>query len=93
MNNLQFERAHMGLSLAFHIVFAAVGNAMPVMMAIAEGLHLRNRNPVFSLLLPLCYLLDPPRPSVQSIPPRLRIPLRLRVPRVLALKSPLGSLC
>src|SRR5258705_13440259 len=47
MNNLQFARAQMGLSLAFHIVFAAVGIAMPVMMAIAEGLHLRNHNPVY----------------------------------------------
>src|SRR3977135_2913454 len=47
MNNLQFARAQMGLSLAFHIVFAAVGIAMPVMMAIAEGLHLRTQNPVF----------------------------------------------
>jgi cytochrome d ubiquinol oxidase subunit I len=47
MTDLQFARAQMGMSLAFHIIFAAVGIAMPVMMAIAEGLHLRKPNPVY----------------------------------------------
>ena len=47
MTDLQFARAQMGMSLAFHIIFAAVGMAMPVMMAIAEGLHLRRPNPVY----------------------------------------------
>src|SRR5436190_22659770 len=47
MTDLQFARAQMGMSLAFHIIFAAVGIAMPVMMAIAEGLHLRRPNPVY----------------------------------------------
>jgi len=37
----------MGMSLAFHIIFAAIGICMPVLMAIAEGLHLRTRNPVY----------------------------------------------
>src|SRR5690606_1968749 len=36
----------MGMSLAFHIVFATVGIGMPVLMAIAEGLHLRRGDPV-----------------------------------------------
>ena len=36
----------MGLSLAFHIIFATVGIGMPLLMAIAEGLHLRRKNPV-----------------------------------------------
>lgn len=47
MNDLFFARAQMGVSLAFHIIFATVGIGMPVLMAIAEGLHLRNRNPVY----------------------------------------------
>src|SRR5206468_3460930 len=42
MTDLQFARAQMGMSLAFHIIFATVGIGMPVLMAIAEGLHLRT---------------------------------------------------
>ncbi len=37
----------MGMSLAFHIVFAALGVGLPVLMAISEGLYLRTRRPVF----------------------------------------------
>ena len=37
----------MGMSLAFHIIFAAVGIGMPVLMAIAEGLHLRRPKPIY----------------------------------------------
>lgn len=37
----------MGMSLAFHIIFASVGIGMPVLMAIAEGLSLRKKNPVY----------------------------------------------
>ena len=37
----------MGLSLAFHIVFAVIGMAMPVMMVVAEALWLRSRNPTY----------------------------------------------
>src|SRR6266852_4609243 len=37
----------MGMSLAFHIVFAALGIGLPVLMAISEGLYLRRRRPVF----------------------------------------------
>ena len=36
MTDLQFARAQMGMSLAFHIIFATVGIGMPVLMAIAE---------------------------------------------------------
>ncbi|MHB0949002.1 MAG: cytochrome ubiquinol oxidase subunit I [Gemmatimonadaceae bacterium] len=36
MSNLMAARAQMGMSLAFHIVFAAIGVAMPVLMVIAE---------------------------------------------------------
>jgi cytochrome d ubiquinol oxidase subunit I len=37
----------MALSLAFHIVFATAGMGMPVLMTIAEGLHLKTRNPLY----------------------------------------------
>jgi cytochrome d ubiquinol oxidase subunit I len=37
----------MGMSLAFHIVFAVLGIGLPVLMAISEGLFLRTRRPVF----------------------------------------------
>ncbi len=37
----------MGLSLAFHIVFAVIGMAMPVMMVVAEGLWLRTGQQVY----------------------------------------------
>ena len=47
MTDLDFARAQMGMSLAFHIIFAAAGIGMPVLMAIAEGLHLRRPNPVY----------------------------------------------
>jgi cytochrome d ubiquinol oxidase subunit I len=36
MEPLDYARAQMGLSLAFHIVFAAVGVALPVLLVIAE---------------------------------------------------------
>jgi len=42
-----FARSQMAVSLAFHIVFAAVGVGMPLLMAIAEGLYLRSREPVY----------------------------------------------
>lgn len=37
----------MGMSLGFHIIFAAIGIALPVLMAIAEGIYLRNGRSVF----------------------------------------------
>jgi cytochrome d ubiquinol oxidase subunit I len=37
-------RASLGVSLAFHIIFAAVGIGLPLMFCIAEGLGLRNRD-------------------------------------------------
>src|SRR5918995_4754894 len=41
--DLLYARWQMGLSLAFHIVFAVIGMAMPVMMVIAEAAWLRTR--------------------------------------------------
>jgi cytochrome d ubiquinol oxidase subunit I len=42
MSDLFAARAQMGSSLAFHIVFAALGMGMPVAMLVAEGLWLRS---------------------------------------------------
>ena len=36
MSDLAAARVQMGMSLAFHIVFAVVGIAMPVLMVVAE---------------------------------------------------------
>src|SRR5207245_9464612 len=36
MSDLLAARSQMGVSLAFHIIFAVVGIAMPVMMVVAE---------------------------------------------------------
>lgn len=47
MSDLAAARAQMTLSLAFHILFAVAGMAMPVLMAIAEALHLRTRDPLY----------------------------------------------
>jgi cytochrome d ubiquinol oxidase subunit I len=47
VNDFLFARAQMGMSLGFHIIFAALGIGLPVLMAISEGLYLRTRRPVF----------------------------------------------
>src|SRR5450432_4513326 len=47
MNDFLFARAQMGMSLGFHIIFAAVGIGMPVLMTISEGLYLRTGRPVY----------------------------------------------
>src|SRR5947209_4125241 len=51
MSDLLFARSQMAMSLAFHIVFAALGIGMPLLMAIAEGMYLRTKQPVY---LDLC---------------------------------------
>jgi cytochrome d ubiquinol oxidase subunit I len=47
MSAFFFARSQMAMSLAFHIVFAALGIGMPLLMAIAEGMYLRTRQPVY----------------------------------------------
>lgn len=42
MDDLLFARLQMAVSLGFHIVFAAIGMAMPVLMVLAEWRHLRT---------------------------------------------------
>jgi cytochrome d ubiquinol oxidase subunit I len=43
MDTLTAARGQMEMSLAFHMIFAALGIAMPLLMVIAEGLWLRTR--------------------------------------------------
>ena len=50
MTDLLAARAQMAMSLAFHIIFAAVGIAMPMLMVIAEGLWLKTREEVYLTL-------------------------------------------
>jgi len=47
MSDFFFARSQMAMSLAFHIVFAALGIGMPLLMAIAEGMYLRTRQAVY----------------------------------------------
>jgi len=44
MSDLEFARSQMAMSLAFHIVFAALGVALPLFMVIAEWRFLRTRD-------------------------------------------------
>lgn len=47
MSDLFAARFQMGMSLAFHIVFAVIGIGMPVLMVVAERRWHRTRDPVF----------------------------------------------
>src|ERR1700761_5049365 len=50
MSDLLSARSQMGLSLAFHIIFAVIGVSFPLMMTIAELQWLRTREPVYQVL-------------------------------------------
>src|SRR5260370_27667407 len=50
MQDLLTARAQMGMALAFHIVFACVGVAMPLMRAIAEWRYLRTGDEAYYTL-------------------------------------------
>jgi cytochrome bd ubiquinol oxidase subunit I len=47
MNDLFFARSQMGMSLAFHILFAVIGMAMPLLMAVSEGCYLWTKRPIY----------------------------------------------
>ena len=47
MNDFFLARSQMAMSLAFHIVFAALGIGMPMLMVMAEGAYLRTKQPVY----------------------------------------------
>src|SRR5438270_9060695 len=44
MSDLLAARAQMGTSLAFHIIFAALGVGLPLLLCVAEGLALRHKD-------------------------------------------------
>ena len=48
MTDLLAARLGMALSLGFHILFAAAGIAMPLLMVIAEWRWLHSRDPISS---------------------------------------------
>lgn len=50
MPNLLAARAQMGTSLAFHIIFAALGVGLPLLICISEGLALRRKDAVWMAL-------------------------------------------
>src|SRR5690349_13589417 len=45
MDSLTAARLQMALSLAFHMIFAAVGIGLPLLLVIVEGLWLRTGKP------------------------------------------------
>src|SRR5258706_2688290 len=47
----RFARSQMAMLVDFHIVFAGLGIGMPLLMAFAEGMYLRTKQPVY---LDLC---------------------------------------
>jgi cytochrome bd ubiquinol oxidase subunit I len=50
MTDLIAARSQMAMSLGFHIVFAAIGIAMPLMMTIAEWKWLRTADKIYLTL-------------------------------------------
>src|SRR4051812_39428362 len=50
ISHLSAGRAQMGTSLAFHLTFALFGVGLPLMILVAEGMHLRTGDPVWRAL-------------------------------------------
>ncbi len=50
MNDLLYARAQMGLSLAFHIIFAAAGVALPLLMVLSDLKARRTKDGDYTLL-------------------------------------------
>jgi len=50
MDDILAARSQMAMSLAFHIVFAAIGIAMPLLMVIAEWRFLRTKDEIYLTL-------------------------------------------
>jgi cytochrome d ubiquinol oxidase subunit I len=47
MSDLFAARSQMGVSLAFHIIFAVIGIGMPLLMVVSEWRHQRTGDPVY----------------------------------------------
>ena len=69
MPDLLAARAQMGTSLAFHIIFSALGVGLPLLLCIAEGLALFRKDKTWmmlarrwtraaAILFALCLLVD-----------------------------------
>ena len=54
MNDLIYARSQIGMSLAFHILFAVAGITLPLMMVIAEWMHLKTRDPIYAEIAKRC---------------------------------------
>lgn len=50
MNDLLAARSQMAMSLGFHIIFAAIGVALPLLMVIAEALWLKTKDELYRTL-------------------------------------------
>src|SRR5690349_7137395 len=50
ISHLTAGRSQIGTSLSFHLFFAVLGVGLPVMMLVAEGMHLRTGDPVWRAL-------------------------------------------
>src|SRR5215203_1265680 len=50
MDDILAARSQMAMSLAFHIIFAAIGIAMPLLMVIAEWQFLRTKDEIYLTL-------------------------------------------
>jgi cytochrome bd ubiquinol oxidase subunit I len=50
MSDLMVARTQMATALGFHIIFAAIGIGLPLLMVIAEGISLRTGNPHYMAL-------------------------------------------
>src|SRR5215831_6884231 len=50
MSNILAARATMGMTLAFHIIFAALGVGLPVLLSAAEGMGLRTGDTIWYAL-------------------------------------------
>lgn len=50
MTDLLAARAQMGTSLAFHIIFSVLGVGLPLLLCVAEGFALRNKDAVLMAL-------------------------------------------
>src|SRR2546428_6629857 len=50
MTDLLAARAQMGTSLAFHIIFSALGVGLPLLLCIAEGLALFRKDKTWMML-------------------------------------------
>ncbi|MBV8217600.1 MAG: cytochrome ubiquinol oxidase subunit I [Solirubrobacterales bacterium] len=50
ISHLTAGRSQIGTSLSFHLFFAVLGVGLPLMMLVAEGMHLRTGDPVWRAL-------------------------------------------